>query len=247
MDDAFTPHDIAEDLIVRVTRPLPDLPARLDAQVETLWRTAAARVAAGGAGTLFNGRVFSADRITPTEITGHITEFRRIVAQMEQPALFADLALRPLAVCGVVRCADGIPVGRRHPASIYQPGLWQLPPAGSVDPSAIDADGRVDLRAQVLRELEEELGVAGTQIDLVRPLCAVEHPGSHVTDIGLLLTTHLTGAQVLTAHRTRGNTEYDPLLCIPFADLSDFVARTGADLVPPAISFLSYAGLLATN
>jgi len=247
MDAAFTLHDLGDDLVVRVTRPMPDLSAPLDATVETLWRAAAARVAAGGAGTLFNGRVFSADRISPTEITGHITEFRRIVAQMEDPALFQDLGLRPLSVCGVLRCADGVPVGRRHPAAIYQPGMWQLPPAGSVDPSAIDADGRVDLRAQVLRELEEELGIAETHIDLVRPLCAVEHPGSHVTDIGILLTTHLTGAQVLDAHRTRGNTEYDPLLCIPFADLSHFVARTGADLVPPATAFLSRAGLLAMN
>lgn len=244
MDDAFTVHDLDADLVVRVTRPMPDLSASLDATVETLWHSASTRVAAGGAGVLFNGRVFSADRITPTEITGHLTEFRRIVAQMEQPVLFEQLTLRPLAVCGVVRCADGIPVGQRHKASIYQPGLWQLPPAGSVDPSAIDANGRVDLRAQVLRELEEELGIAGAAIDLVRPLCAVEHPGSHVTDIGILLTTRLTGAQVLEAHRTRGNAEYDPLLCIRFADLSDFIARTGADLVPPAISFLSHAGLL---
>ena len=247
VNDAFTEHELASDLVVQVTRPMPELPAMLDAKVEALWRAACDRVTAGGAGNLFNGRVFSADTIRPAAITGHVTEFRRIVAQMEDPALFEVLGLRPLAVCGVVRCADGVPIGRRHPAAIYQPGMWQLPPAGSVDPGAIDAAGRVDLRAQVLHELEEELGVPGTHIELVRPLCAVEHPGSHVTDVGMLLVTRLTGAQVLEAHRIHGNNEYDQPLCIPFADLPDFISRAGADLVPPAIAFLSRAGLLATN
>ncbi|HTC07453.1 MAG TPA: hypothetical protein VK726_01615 [Acetobacteraceae bacterium] len=247
MNDAFTMHELASDMAVQVTRSMPDLPAALDARMETLWRNAFARVAAGGAGELFTARVCSADTISPTAITGHVTEFRRIVAQIEDPALFEVLSLRPLAVSGVVRCADGVPVGRRHPAAIYQPGMWQLPPAGGVDPSAIDAAGRVDSRAPLLHELEEELGISGTRIDLVRPLCAVEHPGSHVTDIGMLRTTELTGAQVPDAHRRRGNTEYDPLLCIPFNDLSEFLTNAGADLVPPAAAFRSRAGLLATN
>ncbi len=237
-------HELDPAVRVRVVRAMPDLDASLDAAVEVLWRAAAARVSAGGAGTLFNGRVFSADRITPTEITGHISEFRRIVAQMEQPALFAALGLRPLAVCGVLRCADGVPFGRRHPAAIYQPGMWQLPPAGSVDPSAVAADGTVDLAAQVLAELTEELGVPPDQVDRPNPLCVVEHPGSHVSDVGLALVTRLTGAQVLEAHRMHANAEYDFLRVVPFAELVDSVGRAGDLLVPPARVFLVRAGLL---
>jgi hypothetical protein len=242
--DGFVVHEVDPAVRVRVVRPMPDLDASLDATVEQLWRTAARRVAEGGAGTLFNGRVFSADRITPTEITGHVTEFRRIVAQMERPDLFATLGLRPLAVCGVLRCADGVPFGRRHPASIYQPGMWQLPPAGSVDPSAVSADGTVDLRAQLLTELTEELGIAPDQVATPRPLCVVEHPGSHVSDVGIALVTALTGAQVLDAHRTHANTEYARLVIVPFTELADFVARAGDLLVPPARAFLARAGLL---
>jgi hypothetical protein len=203
------------------------------------------RVADGGAGTLFNGHVFSADRITPTDITGHVTEFRRIVAQMEQPALFAALGLRPLAVCGVLRCADGVPFGRRHPAAIYQPSMWQLPPAGSVDPGRIEADGRVDLRAQVLAELIEELGISPDQVDGPHPLCVVEHPGSHVSDVGLALVTRLTGAEVLEAHRLHANAEYGVVRVVPFAELADFVDGAGDLLVPPARVVLTRAGLLA--
>ena len=107
------------------------------------------------AGRLFNGRVFSADTITAKHITGHLTEFRRIVAQMEQPGLFADLEVRPLAVCGVLRCAGGVVVGRRHRTAIYQAGMWRLAPTGSVDASAVNDDGVVDLRRQRLNRLRE--------------------------------------------------------------------------------------------
>jgi hypothetical protein len=242
--DLFVVHDLDPAVRVRVTRPMPGLAPSLDATVEALWRAARVRVEAGGAGRLFNGRVFSADAITPGEITGHVTEFRRIVAQMEDPALFDALGLRPLAVCGVLCCADGVPVGRRHAAAIYQPGMWQLPPAGSVDPGAVDPDGRVDLRAQVLTELAEELGVAASEVGGVRPLCVVEHPGSHVSDVGIAIATELSGAQVLAAHRASGNGEYDPLVFVPFGEIAAFVTRVGAALVPPAVEFLRRAGLL---
>lgn len=242
--DGFIVHELDPTVRVRVTRPMPKLDASLDAMVERLWRNAAQRVADGGGGTLFNGQVFSADRITPTEITGHITEFRRAVAQLERPDLFAALGLRPLAVCGVLRCTDGVPFGRRHEAAVYQPGMWQLPPAGSVDVGAVAADGTVDLAAQVLTELAEELGIQPDRVAPPRLLCVVEHPGSHVSDVGIGLTTHLTGAQVLQAHRAHANAEYGALTFVPFAELADFVRRAGDRLVPPARAFLTRAGLL---
>jgi hypothetical protein len=242
--NGFIVHELDPGLQVRVVRPMPNLDAPLDATVEGLWRAAARRVSDGGAGTLFNGHVFSADRITATEIIGHITEFRRIVAQMEQPALFGALRLRPLAVCGVLRCADGVPFGRRHPAAIYQPRMWQLPPAGSVDPGAVAADGSVDLAAQVLAELTEELGVEPDQVGPPRPLCVVEHPGSRVSDVGISLVTGLTGAEVLHAHRAHANAEYRTLTIVPFAELAGFLLGAGDQLVPPARVFLARVGLL---
>jgi hypothetical protein len=243
--DGFVVHELDPALQVRVARAMPDLDASLDAVVEDLWRKAAQRVAAGGAGVLFNGHVFTADRITATEITGHVTEFRRIVAQMEWPELFGVLGLRPLAVCGVLRCADGVPFGRRHSAAIYQPGMWQLPPAGSVDATAIAVDGSVNLAAQVVSELTEELGIRPDQVGPPRPLCVIEHPASHVSDVGIALTVALSAAQVLQAHRTDGNREYDPLVVVPFADVADFVGDVGELLVPPAYEFLIRAGLLS--
>jgi hypothetical protein len=240
----FRIHDLSATVQVRVTREMPGLPAALDTRVEALWQAAITRVEAGGAGRLFNGRVFSIDAIAPDRITGHMTEFRRIVAQMDDPALFPQLGIRSLSVCGVVCCADGVAIGRRPAAAVYQGGMWQLPPAGSVDAGALGADGRIDLTAQLLTELREELGLTPQDVGLPRPLCVVEHPGSHVSDCGLALRTPLTGAQVLAAHRASGNSEYDPLRVVPYPDLPAFVAEAGDSLVPPAREFLFRLGLL---
>ena len=187
--DGFVVHEVAVDVVVRTGRAMPELPAAVDREVERLWQAAGQRVATGGAGRMFNGRVFSADTITPHLVTGHLTEYRRVVAQMERPELFAELGVRSLAVCGVLRCAGGVVMGRRHRAAIYQAGMWQLAPAGSVDAGAVGEDGAVDLRRQLFGELREELGLPSDAVDEPRPLCIVEHPGSHVSDLGLALVT----------------------------------------------------------
>jgi hypothetical protein len=242
--DGFTVHNVEPDLRVTVTQEMPVLPAALDAEVEALWRAACARVAAGGAGALFNGRVFSADTITPTAITGHLTEFRRIVAQMDRPALFDALRVRPLAVCGVLYGLDGVVFGRRHAGAVYQAGMWQLPPAGSVDAHAVDANGTVLLGRQVLNELREEVGLLPEDVGAPVPLCVVEHPGSHVSDLGMALGCRLDAAAIRDAHATRGNGEYPALRIVTLADLAAFVAEAGDTMVPPAPIFLRRVGLL---
>ncbi len=193
---------------------------------------------------MFNGKVFSVDRIAPDRIEGHLTEFRRIVAQMEDHSLFPALGIRPLSTCGVLRCAGGVAIGRRPAAAIYQPGMWQLAPAGSVDSRAVGPDGTVDLAAQAMLELEEELGIESGIRGIPIPLCVVEHPGSHVSDCGVVLTTDLDADAVLAAHRTRGNGEYADLRIVPDGDLPAFAEQAGAQLVPPAREYLFRLGLL---
>lgn len=241
--DGFVVHEVVADIAVRVVRSMPDLPVALSCEVERLWQAARERVAAGGAGRLFNGRVFSIDSISPRLVTGHVTEFRRIVAQMERPALFTELGVRPLAVCGVLRCADGVVVGRRHRGAVYQGGMWQLPPAGSVDASAVGADGAVDLQRQLLSELREEVGLTADMVEEPQPLCIVEHPDSHVSDFGLGLIARLNGKAVLAAHEASGNGEYEQIRVIARAELPAFLAELGEALVPPAREFLIRAGL----
>jgi hypothetical protein len=243
--EPFVVHPIRPDVEVRITRPMPPLRAALEARIDTLWAAASVRVAAGGAGRLFNGRVFSIDSIAPDRITGHLTEYRRLVAQVEDHALFGELGIRSLAACGVLICSGGVVIGRRPPAAIYQPGMWQLCPAGSVDGGAARADGTMDYRTQLQTELQEELGIDPEVLGAITPLCVVEHAGSHVSDLGMAVRTTLAADEIQAAHRNSGNGEYDPLRIIPVAELPEFIAWAGDTLVPPAPVFLARAGLLA--
>jgi phage terminase small subunit len=234
-------HDVNADLAVRAVRPMPELPGWLDQAVDVIWASEQSRLD----GALFNGRVFSADVISPRLICGHWTEFRRIVAQMRRPDLHPALGIRPLAVGGVITGPDGVIFGRRPACAVYQAGEWQLPPAGSVDLNAARDDGRIDVAAMVLQELAEELGLDRSAVSLPVPVAIVEHPGTHVLDLGMAMRTHLSAAAIAAAHAQRGNGEYDPLVVVPLAELAAFAA--GADVNGQAPIFLRRLGLISTN
>ena len=234
-------HQTDSNVRARAAGEAPSLSAALEAEIDALWAAAQART--GGA--LFNGSVFSVDTITPGLLSGHFTEFRRIVAQMGRPDLHDRLRVRSLAVCGVVWCRDGVVLGQRPAAAVYQPSMWQLPPAGSVDSRALRPDGWIDLRGQLFSELFEELGLSRESIGECRPLCMVEHPGSHVLDLGFLLRTPLSAEEVLTAHARGGNGEYRDVKVVPIEALSAQLRELGDAIVPPAFSFLRKLGLLA--
>lgn len=242
----WTAHEVEPGIRIALTADMPLLGPALEAAVDRCWAQAQARCG----GKLFNGRVFSADTLTPTQIGGHWTEFRRIVAQMEEPALYADLRVRPLAVGGLILGTDetGAPfvlLGRRPAQAVYQAGEWQLPPAGSIDPGAVADDGGIDAMFQFHAELEEELGIARADVTVLHPLCIVEHAGSHVLDFGILATTRLTPEQVMAAHAERGNGEYDPLIALPTHRLQAFLAENAGAVTRQAPVFLAQAGLVA--
>ncbi len=216
--------DVLPGIQARIVRGMPSLDPALDAVVERHWQAACARH------SLFNGRVFCADWYDAAGLEGHWTEYRRVVAQMADPALRTVLGVQSLAVCGVLCCPDGIVVGRREAGSLYQPGLWQLPPAGSVDQGAA-SNGGADLRAALLAELWEELGLGADAVLAILPLCLVQHP-TGVLDLGMQVTTPLPGATILAAHEAGGNDEYGELAVVPAPELEAWVAARGGAAAP---------------
>lgn len=241
-------HEVADGLVVAATRPMPPLPAWLEAEIDRLWAEAQARTG----GKLFNGRVFCADVITPRLICGHWSEYRRVVAQMARHELFPVLGQRSLAVGGVLRGPDGVVFGQRPARAIYQAGEWQLPPAGTVDGGAERPEGRVDVLATLYAELEEELGLHAADVHSPRPLCLVEHAmpgpggglGSHVLDLGIAIETPLDAATLRARHAAGGDEEYAGLTIVPVAGLPGFLAREAATMNVQAPIFLARAGWL---
>ena len=147
--------------------------------------------------------------------------------------------MRSLAVNGLVHGPDGVVFGQRPAGAVYQPGQWQLPPAGSVDDGAARPDGTVDVLAALFAELHEELGLPPDAVDQPLPLALVEHAGSHVLDLGIALRTALTAAQIRAAHAAWGNAEYAALEVVAMADLPGFLVRVAGHLTPQAPVFLT--------
>lgn len=235
-------HPLAAEITAMVSGQRAMLAGALTAEIDAHWL--AAQAESGGA--LFNGAVLSVDEITPALLRGHMTEYRRVLAQLRAPALFEALHLRPLAVCGVLLSPDGVVLGRRQRAAIYQSGMWQAPPAGNVDARALRPSGEVDLRCQLLTELREELGLTRDAVHAIRPIALVEHGATHVLDLGFLLTTPLPFTTIAAIHAGEGNEEYDMLRVVPLAALPDFLTRMVAEIVPSVPIFLAAAGLLGT-
>ena len=219
---------------LRITRAMPSLDTGLERVVAAHWARASALR------PLFNGRVFCADRIAPDVIEGHWTEYRRAVAQMAEPGLFPRLGIRNLAVCGVLLGPDGVAVGRREANSVYQPGLWQMPPAGSVDQSAAEPGG-ASWRRALLTELEEEMGLLPSDVTGLRPLALVQHP-SGVLDLGIRIDTRLDRETIVARQRGCADQEYDAILVSPADRVLADIARLGGALVPSSAVFLACAG-----
>ena len=148
---------------------------------------------------------------------------------------------------GIVHGPDGVVFGRRPASAVYQPGLWQLPPAGSVDDDAARADGTVDVQAAVLNELREELGLAADAVRLSPPLALVEHADSHVLDLGIALETALGADAIRAAHAAAGDAEYAELEVVAVAQLPAFLAKVTGYLVPQSQVFLHRMGVLQTT
>ena len=231
-------HALAPDVEVAVVGEMAPLPDGVEEVVERLWQDSRRRFP-----SLFNGRVLTVDAITPHRIACRWTEYRRVAAQFRDTGLFEALRVRPLAVCGPLLCADGVVLGRREAGAVYLAGFWQVPPAGNVDARVVQ-DGVADFRAALLHEAEEELGIAPEDVTGMSPLCAVEHPGTHVVDIACRMETRLDAGGVLAAHDRARDRELDELRIVPIPDLPAALAGMAPLLMGVVPASLRAAGLL---
>jgi len=201
--------------------PAPPIAPELAEAVADEWRQARAERPA-----LFDGPLFSVLSWDGAELVGAFMGYRHFVAQRRLPELRASLRIRPLAVSGLLECADGIVFGRRGDTT-QDAGLWELVPSGGIDAAP---EGIVDPAAHLRREAAEELGLHDLAVD--PPFAAVEDEGSGVLDIAMVARSPLDAAAILAAPRSA---EYGELAVIAPAAVPDFVARRAVAAVSLAL------------
>ena len=184
-----------------------EAPASVLPRVDAIW--AAERERRGD--RLFNGRVYGLAAYRRDELAIRACEYRFALAARRDPALRVQgLDIRPLAVTGVLTCADGLVLGRRGPNVADDAGVWEPAPAGSLS--------KPDPLAQLFEELDEELGLSRSRIVSARACGLVEDAASGVTDIVFRLSTAATGQDIRAAHAGRGSDEYDRVAIVSAAD-----------------------------
>ncbi|AQS84840.1 MAG: phosphohydrolase [Acetobacter aceti] len=221
--------ELQPDVRLIVNESEPELTPDVERHVQAIWDKARALRP-----KLFNGRIFCMDRIAPDRIEGHWTEYRRALAQMAEPTIFGDTPLHQLAVCGLLRCADGVVLGRRHPSSLYLGGFWQSPPAGTVEMRK-EAQS-FSLADQILAEAEEEVGLTHHDVSVSAPRLAVTHSRTAIVDIGVPLTTPLSFTAVQDRWMSHANREYDRLTVISDDQIEDW--RLREDVLPTTRALL---------
>lgn len=221
-------HKFSQKTKIQVLGVAPVLSNELETEIERLWQAAQSRQD----NALLKGLILSATDIELERIVCHIVEYRRFIAQMASPDLFDALRVQPLAVSGILICADGIVFGRRAASTTQDAGLWELVPSGGIDAGEVNEEGQVDFLAQILNELREETGIDQDKVAKVMPFCLIEDRISHVLDIGIILEVPtLSFEAVYQIHREAGSGEYDELKIVPRRDLTEFIERTGSQLV----------------
>ncbi|MCU0955636.1 MAG: NUDIX hydrolase [Hyphomicrobium sp.] len=115
--------------------------------------------------SFFNGRIYMlADyRITGDTLAGELmeVEFKQFLYWKENG--FPDKAVFDVFGSGLIRSSEGaVLLGRQRSGNLNEG--WVYLPGGFIDPRDADADGRVDIRASVLREVQEETGLGPDQL-----------------------------------------------------------------------------------
>ena len=147
---------------------------------------------------LFDGPIVTVERIEIAKLIVRRAHYRHAVAARQA----AGIALKPLAVSGLLSCPDGLVFGRRAAFVSQCAGQWELVPSGGAE--------TLDLERQIVIELEEEIGLTSQQVTVGQPTALLI--GQECVDVVIPLLTDLSAETIAACHATRGSKEYDRLL-----------------------------------
>jgi HAD superfamily hydrolase (TIGR01509 family) len=179
---------------------------------------------------LFDGTLFAVSGRDGDVLHGRFVAYRNYLAQRRDPSL--GLRMVPLGVSGLVVCAGQVAFARRTENTTQYPGRMELVPSGGIDAGSLRADGTVDHRAQLVRELAEETGITEEDIIRIEPMALVRDRVDPVLDVASVIEVAATARASVEGAITERSGEYRALRWVPVAELTSFVERHRDELVP---------------
>lgn len=178
---------------------------------------------------LFNGNILSVTQKSPDKITTISVQYKYFLAQLSLPELFNKLQIKPLAVSGLLNCADGIVWGRRNKTMTQDREKWELVPSGGINieyiEEPISKTTNVNYVTQIYNELQEEIGITKDLVLDVNTFCLVQDHKSHVLDIGVYIKTALNSNEIIKNYIENANQEYTDINIIPQNSIIDFLEK----------------------
>lgn len=219
-------------ITTRVMRTAPlSLPLTLRTQIEQIWSDAIANHP-----NLFNGKIYTLKNYKDGNLYIAESEYKVSFSIQKSPNIFKENPISILAVTGILLCEDGLILGRRGNSVSFQNGLWEPAPAGSLSCP--------DPKAQVLEELEEELGIARNRINEIEITGLIEDNNTSIADIIYKITIREKFNQIKSIEKNSKDNEHDELYCVKIADLGSFLAENQGKYIPILPDVLRLAGLI---
>lgn len=242
----YVAHPVPQELRILDDVPAPSpTTAALD-EVRAIWESE--KLVRPG---LFNGKLFSLDRIESGKAHGFLADYSWYVAQQRRPELFGELRVRSLAVSGLVVAGGHMIFGRRKASLAIEGGLWEPAPSGTIPGGLREPDGSLSWRKVFLDELRGELGLAlGSDLDtagvprLLRPFALIENTATNIWELGVALELDLDHREVLGAWAATPAPEHNEMAAVPLEDVPRFYAERRADMVGVGGMLLAQYGII---
>jgi hypothetical protein len=211
------------------------------------WREACSRLPRLFNGSILRFRSFDANRRI---IRASRDTYQRYTMQRFDAAnATAENAIHHLAVTGVVTAVDDagrerVLLGRRGEGTPLYPNRWELAPGGGLDSP--------DVYAQMLQEMEEELGVAGLVDGSRRD--AVLYPPGETDVLGLAIDPNAPSADVVVRLRLVAGAgadfsgeswEYGSTYWAPLDEVGSFASAEAGSIIPPTLAIMRGMGWMA--
>ncbi|MBI4806387.1 MAG: hypothetical protein HY795_14225 [Desulfovibrio sp.] len=220
----YITHPVPDSFTIQDSMASPALSPETRAEVQRIWESEKA-LRPG----LFNGHVFSLDRIEAGVAHGFMAEYAWYVAQLQNPTLYDSLLIRSLAVSGLVVASGHLIFGLRKASLAVEGGLWELAPSGTMDGALREPDGSISWRKLFTEELREELGIDVSPA-MARPFGLIENTDTHIWELGIAAELPISYQEILAAFAASPSPEHTEMAAVPLADAARFY-NTRKDLM----------------
>jgi 8-oxo-dGTP pyrophosphatase MutT (NUDIX family) len=219
---------------VTVEDPAPEADGR---EVEAEW----SRLTAANP-RLFDGPILSFVRLSPErgEVVCRRDTYKRLAVRGAVETGVILTAVMGVLVARSEAGREHVLLGRRSPGTRVYPGMWELIPAGGLEPppAGVRVIDRRGLLAQLDTELREEAGLS-CGVSRAWSVAWYEDRAAHSFNVVFLLrpTETLEALRAATGER---HWDCDETLWLPVDEAPRFVRERGPEIIDAAKAMMSY-------